>query len=60
MRLSARDLDPTVVLAPDSQRPVRLRTGALTYMFTTAEAIDLATELADAVTQLKEQEHNHE
>ncbi len=57
MRLSARDLDPTVVLAPDTQRPIRLRTGALTYMFTAAEAIELATKLADAVTQLREETH---
>lgn len=54
MRLSARDLHPTIVVAPDTVRPIRLRTGALTFMFTAAEAINLATQLADAVTELNE------
>lgn len=51
MRLSARDFRPEVVTAPDSRRPIRLRTGGgITFMFTTDEAIELATLLADAVT----------
>jgi hypothetical protein len=57
MRLSARDLVPDIGLAAESIRPVRLRTGGLTYMLTAAEAVELATKLADAVTQLREQEH---
>ncbi|WP_374158771.1 hypothetical protein ACEWX3_04625 [Mycobacterium sp. G7A2] len=57
MRLAARDLEPTVTIAPETGRPVRIRTGALTYMMTAAEAIELATELADAVTRLRAQEN---
>ncbi len=52
MRLSARNLEPSVVVSPGTERPIRLRTGALTYMFTTAEAVDLATKLADAVGEI--------
>jgi len=52
MRIAARNLDPTVVVAPGTERPIRLRTGALTYMFTTAEAVELATKLADAVGEI--------
>ncbi len=52
MRVAAKDLHPTVTVAPDTVRPIRLRTGALTYMFNTAEAIDLATQLADAVGEV--------
>ncbi len=51
MRVAARNLDPTVVVAPGTERPIRLRTGALTYMFTEHEAVDLATKLADAVDE---------
>lgn len=59
MRLAARDLNPTVTVAPETGRPIRLRTGAMTYMMTAAEAIELATELADAVTRLKAQENTN-
>ena len=52
MRIAARNLEPSVVISPDSDRPIRLRTGALTYMFTKAEAVDLATKLADAVGEI--------
>lgn len=51
MRLAARNLEPTVVVAPGTERPIRLRTGAITYMLTDDEAIDLATKLADAVEE---------
>lgn len=54
MRLSSRDLQPIVAISPESIRPIRLRTGALTYMFTPDQAIELATQLADAVDELKE------
>lgn len=53
MRLSARDLQPAVVMAPDTARPIRLRVAGLTFMFSGAEAMDLAAQLADAVTELK-------
>lgn len=57
MRLSARDFQPEIVLAPDSRRPIRLRAGGgMAFMLTPTEAIDLATQLADAVTQFKAQE----
>jgi hypothetical protein len=57
MRLSGREVTPEVAIMAGTRRPVRLRTGVLTYMLTPAEAIDLATQLADAVTQVKEQEN---
>ncbi|UJL28853.1 hypothetical protein HZU38_29395 [Mycolicibacterium vanbaalenii] len=57
MRLAARDLDPSVTVSPETGRPIRMRTGALTYMMTPAEAIALATDLADAVSRLRAQEN---
>jgi len=51
MRLAAKNIDPSVVVAAGTERPIRLRTGALTYMLTDDEAIDLATKLADAVDE---------
>ena len=58
MRLSGRDFEPTVVLAPDLsvRRPIRIGAGGLIYMLDRDEAIALATQLADAATQLTEQE----
>jgi hypothetical protein len=56
MRLTARETAPFVNMVPDSVRPIRLRAGGLTFAMETAEAIDLATQLADAVTQFKAQE----
>lgn len=53
MRLSARDVAFTVATIPASVRPIRLRGGGLTYMLTPDEAVDLATQLADAVTEIK-------
>ncbi|UHJ55712.1 hypothetical protein LT337_00845 [Mycolicibacterium fortuitum] len=38
---------------PETARPIRMRTGALTYMFTEAEAIDLADKLVDAVDEIR-------
>ena len=60
MRVAARNFDPSVVVAPGSERPIRLRTGALTYMFTEAEAVDLATKLADAVQESRKTGAHHE
>lgn len=55
MRLSARDVHPMVVVLHDSGRPIRMRTGGLTFAMDTAEALNLATQLADAVTRINEQ-----
>lgn len=60
MRIAARNLEPSVVISPDSDRPIRLRTGALTYMFTEHEAVDLATKLADAVQESRKTGAQHE
>lgn len=60
MRVAARNFDPSVVVAPGSERPIRLRTGALTYMFTEHEAVDLATKLADAVQESRKAGAQHE
>lgn len=57
MRLAAKDLAASVVAAPGTARPVRLRIGGLSYCLEPAEAIDLATRIADVVTALKEQEN---
>ena len=59
MRVAARNLDPTVVVAPGTERPIRLRTGALTYMFTPAEALDLANQLADAINTTNHSKEEH-
>lgn len=52
MRLAAQNFNPQVSARPDSTQPIRLRTGAMTYSMTTAEAIDLASKLADAVDEV--------
>ena len=54
MRLSSRDVQPEIVAVPDTQRPIRLRTGTISFGLTPAEAIDLATQLADAVQTLNQ------
>lgn len=53
MRLSARDCRFGVRVAPEANRPVRLGIGGLTFCLESAEAVDLATQLADAVADLK-------
>lgn len=52
MRLSARDITFKVATEPDSIRPIRLRTGSMSYCMDLAEALDLANQLADAVDDL--------
>lgn len=59
MRLAAKDLTPSVVAAPGTARPVRIRLSGLTYCLEADEAIELATQLADAVTRLRTQETDH-
>lgn len=59
MRLSAREVAPSVALMPESVRPIRLRTGGLTFTMDVAEALDLANRLADAVSQLNTPKENH-
>ena len=55
MRLSAREVNPSVVVLYESGRPIRMRTGGLTFAMDTAEALDLANQLADAVTRINQQ-----
>lgn len=50
MRLSARNIDAKVVVMPESSCPVRLRVLGLTFGLTSSEALQLATDLADAVS----------
>lgn len=53
MRLRSRESKPTVVVAADDTvRPVRIRAGGLTFCMDTAEAMDLANQLADAITEV--------
>lgn len=55
MRLRSRESTPTVAVATtDSMRPIRIVCGGLTFCLTAAEAITLATDIADAVTTYKE------
>ncbi|WP_418601576.1 hypothetical protein [Mycolicibacterium sp. SCSIO 43805] len=56
MRLSGRDIQPDVKVSPDTVRPIRLRAAGLVFGMNTAEAMHLATQLADAVDEI----HNHE
>jgi hypothetical protein len=58
MRLSGRHVVPEVAVAPDTSRPIRLRTGALTYMLTADEALGLAARFAAAVDELRQYERN--
>ncbi|VBA62104.1 hypothetical protein LAUMK41_05491 [Mycobacterium attenuatum] len=50
MRLSARNFDAKVGVVHQSWRPIRLRIIGLTFGLTSAEALQLATDLADAVS----------
>lgn len=52
MRLSARDFAFNIRLSPISGRPIRMRIGGMTYCMDTAETIELANALADAVDDL--------
>lgn len=56
MKLSAREVDYVVRVLPESPggRPIRIRLGPFTFCLDLSEAIDLASRLADAVTQLNE------
>ena len=56
MKLSAREVDYAVRVLPESTggRPIRIRLGPFTFCMDTAEAIDLANRLADAVDELNE------
>lgn len=55
MRLAGREFDPGVVVAPGTTRPIRMRLCGLSFMLDKQEAIQLATQLADAATQLREE-----
>ncbi len=55
MRLSARDLKYGIGVMPESSRPIRLPTGGLTFCMDATEALELASQLADAVEEAKEQ-----
>lgn len=58
MRLTARETAPYVNVMQDSVRPIRMRTGGLTFAMDTAEAIELATQLVDAVAEINNHEGN--
>ncbi len=58
MRLTARETAPFVNVMHDSVRPIRMRAGGLTFAMETAEAIELATQLADAVAEINNHEGN--
>jgi hypothetical protein len=53
MRIGARNTPFTVTTAPDSAHPIRMRTSIAVFMLDLEdEAVSLATELADAATEL--------
>lgn len=58
MRLTARETAPCVNVMHDSVRPIRMRSGGLTFAMDAAEAIELATQLADAVAEINTNEGN--
>ena len=58
MRLSARYIQPEVMVSPEAKWPIRLRTGGLVFTMDAAEALDLATQLADAVAEINNHEGN--
>lgn len=51
MRLSARECQFAVDASPQSERPIRLRMGHLTYTMSQGEALALGNQLADAVNR---------
>jgi hypothetical protein len=54
MRLSGRDIQPDVKVSPGTVRPIRLRTAGFVFAMGPAEALHLATQLADAVAEVGE------
>ena len=58
MRLSGRDIQPDVKVSPGTVRPIRLRAAGLVFGMERAEALDLATQLADAVAEINHHEGN--
>jgi hypothetical protein len=53
MRVLTADVHATVKISAMSSRPIRLRIGAAVYGMDEKEAIELATELANAVDECK-------
>jgi hypothetical protein len=51
VRLSARNCQYRVDLAPASEQPIRLRIGCLTFCMNIAEALALGNQIADAISQ---------
>ncbi|KUI16152.1 hypothetical protein AU191_01050 [Mycolicibacterium acapulense] len=60
MRLSAKEMAVQVGAMPGSARPIRLRGGGLQFQMTCAEAVELATQLADAVDEIRNHERNQQ
>jgi hypothetical protein len=58
MRIAARNTPATVSIAPDTAHPIRVRTSVATFGMEADEAIALATQLADAVQELREGKTN--
>ncbi|WP_157680357.1 hypothetical protein [Mycobacterium dioxanotrophicus] len=54
MRIAA-NLAARVGTRPDAVRPIRLHLGGLTFGMDTDEAVELATQLADAVTTIRQE-----
>lgn len=53
MRLSAKEVTFKVAAIAHSPFPIRMRGGSLDYLMTEAEALELAHQLADAVTGIQ-------
>ena len=58
MRLSGRDIQPDVKVSPGTVRPIRLRTAGLVFGLNPAEALHLASQLANAVDEINNNEGN--
>lgn len=53
MRVSAKNTPATVTAAPGTAHPIRLRTSIAVFQLDLDEAVSLATELINAVEQLR-------
>lgn len=53
MRLSGREVQPEIKVSPGTVRPIRLRTAGFVFTMGPVEAMDLATQLADAVAEVR-------
>ncbi|MDM1896005.1 hypothetical protein [Mycobacteroides abscessus] len=52
MRLNSRNFTAMVTAEPHAVRPIRLRCAGITYSLSTAEAMDLAHQIVDTISEI--------